>query len=49
MTREKTDTLCGLWISDDGRAHVSVATPDGGRMERIEPFQPYAWLGADAS
>jgi DNA polymerase elongation subunit (family B) len=37
-------TLCGLWIADDGRAHVSVATPDGGREERVESFRPFAWL-----
>jgi DNA polymerase, archaea type len=40
-----TESLCGLWIGDDGRAHVSVATPDGGRAERLEEFRPFAWLG----
>jgi DNA polymerase elongation subunit (family B) len=39
------DTLCGLWIDDAGKAHVSVATPDGGRIERIENFRPFAWVG----
>jgi DNA polymerase I len=38
------DTICGLWVADDGRAHVSLATPDGGRAERIETFRPFAWL-----
>jgi len=38
------DTLCGLWIADDGRVHVTVATPDGGRVERIDSFRPFAWL-----
>jgi DNA polymerase elongation subunit (family B) len=38
------DTICGLWVADDGRAHVSVVTPDGGRVERIETFRPFAWL-----
>jgi len=42
-----SDTLCGLWIGDDGRAHVSVATPDGGRREKTEDFRPFAWLGAE--
>lgn len=42
-------TLCGLWIADDGRAHVSVATPDGGREERVESFQPFAWLNDQPS
>ncbi len=43
------DTLCGLWIGDDGRAHVSVATAGGGRTERVEEFRPFAWLGIEAS
>ena len=38
------DTICGLWVAEDGRAHVSVATPEGGRVERIETFRPFAWL-----
>lgn len=37
------DKLCGLWIDDAGRAHVSVVQPDGGRAERVEEFQPFAW------
>lgn len=42
-----TETLCGLWLDDHGRAHVSVATPDGGRIEREEGFRPFAWLGEE--
>jgi DNA polymerase elongation subunit (family B) len=38
------DTICGLWIAEDGRAHLTVATPDGGRVERTETFRPFAWL-----
>ncbi|MDP1580293.1 MAG: DNA polymerase domain-containing protein [Candidatus Didemnitutus sp.] len=37
------DSLCGLWIDPTGRAHVAVATPEGGRVTREEPFQPFAW------
>jgi DNA polymerase elongation subunit (family B) len=44
-----SETLCGLWIGDDGRAHVSLATPDGGRTERVEEFKPFAWLGAETA
>jgi DNA polymerase I len=40
------ETLCGLWIDDEGRAHVSVARPDGTRVERVENFRPFAWLAA---
>jgi len=40
-------TLCGVWIDDEGRAHVAVATAGGGRAEEVRPFEPFAWLGAD--
>jgi len=40
-------TLCGVWIDDDGRARVAVATADGGREERTMPFEPFAWLGSN--
>ena len=49
MTNVGKETLCGLWIGDDGQAHVCVATPGGGREERAEPFRPFAWLGAEMS
>ena len=38
------DTICGLWVADDGRVHVTRATPDGGRVDSIESFRPFAWL-----
>jgi DNA polymerase I len=37
-------TLCGVWIDEGGVVHASVATPEGGREERIESFRPFAWL-----
>jgi DNA polymerase elongation subunit (family B) len=37
--------LCGVWIDDEGRVHLSVATAAGGREERVETFRPFAWLG----
>lgn len=40
------DTLCGVWVDDDGRVHLSVATADGGRVERTEGLRPFAWLSA---
>jgi DNA polymerase, archaea type len=40
--------LCGVWIDVEGVAHVTVATPDGGREERTDAFQPFAWLGDGA-
>jgi DNA polymerase elongation subunit (family B) len=39
-------TLCGVWIDGEGQARVSVAGPDGGREERIAPFEPFAWLAS---
>jgi len=47
MTDTNSETLCGLWIGDDGRAHVSVAVAGDRREERIEEFKPFAWLGAE--
>ncbi len=38
------ETICGLWVAADGRVHVSWSTPEGGRVERIESFRPFAWL-----
>ncbi|MDB6093740.1 MAG: polymerase region [Verrucomicrobia bacterium] len=46
------DILCGLWVADDGQAHLTVATPEGGRVERKDSFRPFAWLNdtpADAN
>ena len=37
--------LCGVWVDDLGRVHTTVATPDGGRVNREETFRPFAWLG----
>lgn len=43
-TAAKAAAICGVWIDPTGRAHLSVATPDGRRETRVEPFQPFAWL-----
>lgn len=45
----KADILCGLWIDDEGRAHVSRTTSDGGRLESVETFRPFAWTGEAVS
>lgn len=37
-------SFCGLWVDEEGRVHVCVATAEGGREERIEPFRPFVWL-----
>ena len=41
--------LCGVWIDGEGVAHLSSAAPDGGREERTDAFQPFAWLGDAAA
>jgi DNA polymerase I len=41
------ESLCGVWIDGEGRAHVSVAAAGGGREERTLPFEPFAWLNLD--
>lgn len=41
------ESLCGLWIGDDGRAHVCAAMADGRRVERTEDFRPFAWVGGE--
>jgi DNA polymerase, archaea type len=38
------DTLCGLWIDGEGRAHAAVENEGGERTEQIESFKPFAWL-----
>jgi len=37
-------SLSGLWVDDKGRVHTTWADGDGQREERLETFQPFAWL-----
>ena len=39
-----TETLCGVWVDDVGLVHVSLATPEGARVERTDVLRPFAWL-----
>ncbi len=42
-------SICGIWADETGRIFTTVATPEGGREERIESLRPFAWLnGAPA-
>ncbi len=42
-----TQPICGLWISPEGEACVSVAELGGGRRELREPgFLPFLWASA---
>ena len=40
-------TLCGVWIDGEGRARVCMASADGGRVEKVLPFEPFAWLASN--
>jgi DNA polymerase elongation subunit (family B) len=33
-----------VWVDEQGRAHVSLATEEGDRAEAITDFRPFAWL-----
>lgn len=37
-------SICGIWADEAGRIFTTVATPAGGREERIEALRPFAWL-----
>ncbi len=43
------DTLCGLWVANDGTARLSLATDSGGRVERVERVRPFAWASAEVA
>ena len=43
-----TESLCGLWVDDDGRAWVCAAQPDGSRQVREEKLRPFAWVSEAA-
>lgn len=38
------DSICGLWVDDDGAVHCAVAQPDGSRRTVVESLEPFAWL-----
>jgi DNA polymerase, archaea type len=43
------ESLCGVWVDDNGRVHTTVAREGGGREERISSLRPFAWLGTGAA
>ncbi len=36
--------VCGVWVDEQGHAHVSLATEAGERTEALAEFHPFAWL-----
>lgn len=38
------EAFCGIWVAPTGEVHASVSTIEGGRVERIEHFRPFAWI-----
>ena len=39
-----SDSLCGVWIDDEGRAHVARAEEGRNRREETAEFRPFLWL-----
>jgi DNA polymerase I len=48
MKAAGTGSLCGVWIDDEGLAHVSRVAANGGREEVTADFLPFAWLSPAA-
>lgn len=38
------DSICGVWVDEEGRAHVAWGDSNGKRREEIAEFRPFAWL-----
>lgn len=36
--------LCGVWVDDEGRVHVTTHTADGGRSHTLAELKPFCWL-----
>jgi len=44
-----SESLCGVWVDDDGCVHLCVAGADGSRTTRTETLRPFAWLNSPLS
>ncbi len=49
MNNGGAENICGLWIDDEGRVRLSMATADGARTEHTADFRPFAWLSQTAA
>ncbi|MDQ8186664.1 DNA polymerase domain-containing protein [Pelagicoccus sp. SDUM812002] len=43
MTGSVLESLCGVWISPEGVAHLTWANSTGERREETKPFVPFVW------
>ncbi len=43
MSGSIVESLCGVWISTDGEAHLTWANESGERREETRPFVPFVW------
>ncbi len=43
MTDSALESLCGVWVSPEGLAHLTWANAAGERREETRPFAPFAW------
>jgi DNA polymerase I len=37
-------TLCGVWVDEEGRVHVTTRLADGRRVNGLETLRPFGWL-----
>lgn len=44
---DAAESLCGVWVDEAGRAHLSVRRQDGSRGERAEEMSFFAWVGGN--
>ncbi|HTJ77536.1 MAG TPA: DNA polymerase domain-containing protein [Rariglobus sp.] len=38
------ESLCGVWVDNEGSVHAAVMKADGTRETRVETLRPFAWL-----
>ena len=43
MSDSAGDSLCGVWISPEGEAHLTWTNASGGRREEAVAFVPFVW------
>jgi DNA polymerase elongation subunit (family B) len=49
MNSAAARSICGLWVSPEGRVHLSLADADGGRREEAAVLLPFCWAVPEAA
>ncbi|MBC2604839.1 DNA polymerase domain-containing protein [Pelagicoccus albus] len=47
MSDLSTDSLCGVWVSPEGEAHLTWGNSEGERRHKIRTFKPFVWARED--